>query len=95
MEVPSQRRSGPADALSGSLNIFLRQTVELLGTAEDGKRRLCTATTWDTGGIVIWGASQIEEGLEKAVEVLVGQFSNDYLGANPETRASAPVPGKR
>jgi predicted CXXCH cytochrome family protein len=94
MEVPSQHRSGRVDALSGSLNIFLRQTVELLGAPEEGKRRLCTATTWDTGGIVIWGTSQIEEGLEKAVEVLVGQFSNDYLDANPKAQASAPARGE-
>jgi predicted CXXCH cytochrome family protein len=89
MEVPSFRQPGQIDALSGSFNIFLQQTVELLPMPGDVKRRYCTATTWDTGAILIWGTSQIEDGLKEAVEVLVGQFSKDYLDANPENRLSA------
>ncbi|UCG59002.1 MAG: hypothetical protein JSU70_05735, partial [Phycisphaerales bacterium] len=91
LEVPSQRRPGQVYALSGSLNIFLQQKVELLATGADAKRRFCTATTWDTGAIVIWGMAQIEEGLDEAIRVLVEQFSNDYLVANPNGRAPVTV----
>jgi predicted CXXCH cytochrome family protein len=84
MEVPSRHNLERVDALSGSLNIFLRQKVELPGTAGENKRRFCTATTWDTGGIVIWGTTQIEEGLDKSIEVLVEKFSKDYRQANPK-----------
>jgi predicted CXXCH cytochrome family protein len=84
MEVPSRHNFERADALSGSLNIFLRQKVELPGTPGDSKRRFCTATTWDTGGIVIWGTTQIEEGLNETIEVLVEKFSKDYQQANPK-----------
>ena len=91
MEVPSQSHLERVDALSGSLNMFLRQKVELLGTPGDSKRRFCTATTWDTGGIVIWGTKQVEEGLDETVEILVDQFSKDYLDANPKNQASVPV----
>ncbi len=94
MEVPSQHHSERVRALSGSLNIFLRQKVELLGTLGDSKRRFCTATTWDTGDIVIWGATQIEEGLDETIEVLVEKFSKDYLDANPKDQASVPVRGE-
>ncbi|OHB75524.1 MAG: hypothetical protein A2Z25_07425 [Planctomycetes bacterium RBG_16_55_9] len=82
MEVPSFHRPGQVDALSGSFNLFLQQTVELLPSPGDEKRKYCTATTWDTGAILIWGTSQIEDGLKEAVEVLVGRFSKDYLAAN-------------
>jgi predicted CXXCH cytochrome family protein len=94
MEVPSQGHSKRVDALSGSLNIFLRQTVELLPTPGDRRRRFCTATTWNTGGIVVWQTSQIEAGLNKAVEVFVNRFSNDYLDANPSDQASVPANGE-
>jgi len=94
MEVPSQHHFEQVDVLSGSLNIFLQQKVELLGTPGDSKRRFCTATTWDTGGIVIWGTTQIEEGLNETIEVLVDQFSKDYLDANPKDQASVPVRGE-
>ena len=83
MEVPSQHNVKQVDVLSGSLNISLRQKVELLGTPGDSKRRFCTATTWDTGSIVFWGKTQVEEGLDETVKVLVDQFSKDYLDANP------------
>ena len=89
MEVPSQRRPGQINALSGSLNVFLRQKVG------DGKRRFCTAATWDTGAVVIWGRSQVEEGLKEAVEVLVGQFCNDYLVANPKGQALPSIGGEQ
>ena len=89
VEVPSQRRPGQVDALSGSFDISLRQTVELLAAPGDGKRRFCTATTWDTGAVVIWGVSQIEEGIDQAVKVLVGRFGNDYAKANPKDKTLA------
>jgi predicted CXXCH cytochrome family protein len=94
MEVPSFRHPGRVDALSGSFNIFLQQTVELLPMPGDVKRKYCTATTWDTGAILIWGTSQIEDGLKEAVEVLVGRFNKDYLAANPKARISASVGGE-
>jgi hypothetical protein len=92
MEVPSRHSFERVDALSGSLNIFLRQKVELLSAPGDNKkRRFCTATTWDTGGIVIWGTTQVDEGLDKTIEVLVGKFSKDYRDANPKDQALVPV----
>jgi len=94
MEAPSRHHFEQVDELSGSLNIFLRQKVELLGTPGDSKRRFCTATTWDTGGIVIWGTTQIEEGLDETIEILVEKFSKDYLDANPKDQASVPVRGE-
>ncbi len=95
MEVPSFRHLEQVNALSGSFNIFLQQTVELLPTIPgDVKRRYCTATTWDTGAILIWGTSQIEEGLKEAVEMLVGRFSKDYLAANPKAQISVSVGGE-
>jgi len=92
MEVPSRYDIKQVDVLSGSLNIFLRQKVELLSVPGDNKRRFCTATTWDTGGIVIWGTTQVEEGLDNTIKVLVERFSKDYLDANPKNQASVPVP---
>lgn len=86
MEVPS--RFERSEALSGSLNIFLRQRVALPNTPGDNKKRFCTATTWDTGGIVIWGATHVEKGLDETIEVLVKQFSSDYLNANPKDKIS-------
>jgi hypothetical protein len=94
IEVPSQSHFKRVDVLSGSLNIFLRQKVKLLGAPGDSKRRFCTATTWDTGGIVIWGTKQIEEGLNETVEVLVDRFSKDYLDANPKDRTPVPAHGE-
>lgn len=91
MEVPSGHSFERVDALSGSLNIFLRQKVELLGAPGDNKRRFCTATTWDTGGIVIWGTTQVEKGLDETVEILVGKFSKDYSDANPKDQTSVSV----
>jgi len=95
MEVPSHRRPGQIDALSGSLTVFLQQKVELLPTLGDGQRRFCTAATWDTGAIVIWGRSQVEEGLKEAIEALVGQFSDDYLGANAKEQALPSIGGEQ
>jgi len=43
---------------------------------------------------VIWGTTQIEEGLDETIEVLVDQFSKDYLDANPGDQASEPVRGE-
>lgn len=73
---------GEVTALSGALSVCLRQTVELLSVSSDAQRRLCTATTWDTSAVVVWGAQNIEEGLAEAVDVLVGRFCTDYLDAN-------------
>jgi len=84
MKVPSNPSYDRLEALSGSVNLFLRQKVELPGSPGDRKRRFCTATTWDTGGIVIWSAAKIEEGLDETVKVLVDQFSKDYLKANSQ-----------
>ena len=95
MEVPSRNHSKRADALSGSLNIFLRQKVELPGAPSDNKRRFCTATTWDTGGIVIWGTKQVEEGVDETIKVLVEKFSKDYQDANPKNQVTVPVRGER
>ena len=66
----------------------------MLGTPGDNKRRFCMATIWDMSGIVIWGTTQIEEGLDKTVEVLLDQFSKDYLDANPKDQSSVPVRGE-
>ncbi len=93
MEMPSTRGPGQVDGLSGSFNLSLQQTVELLPTPADTRRRVCTATTWDTGAIFIWGISGAKEGLREAVKVLVGQFSRDYLQANPKEQASLSVSG--
>ncbi|MHC4322796.1 MAG: cytochrome c3 family protein [Planctomycetota bacterium] len=95
MEVPSQNHLKRVNALSGSINIFLRQKVELLGTPGESKRRFCTATTWDTSGIVIWGTTQVEEGLDETIEILAKKFSEDYRSANPKSQASEPVRGKK
>ena len=91
MEVPSRYDLKQVDVLSGSLNLFLQQKVELLSVPGDNKRRFCTATTWDTGSIIIWGPTQVEDGLDKTIEVLVERFSKDYLDANPEDQVSEPV----
>ncbi len=90
MEVPSMRRAGQVDALSASINIYLRQAVELLGTDRGGRKRFCTATTWDTGAIAIWGVTQVNEGFEEATRVLVDRFGKDYLDANPKDSALTP-----
>lgn len=82
MEVPSMRPAGKIEAISGSINIYLLQAVELLGTDRRGSKRFCSATTWNTGTIVIWAVTQVEEGFDKAVKVLVDQFGKDYLDAN-------------
>jgi len=93
MEMPSQRGPGQVDGLSGSFNLSLRQAVELLPTPGEDRRRVCTATTWDTGAIFIWGVSGVENGLKEAVKVLVGQFGRDYQQANVKEQASLPAGG--
>jgi predicted CXXCH cytochrome family protein len=84
LEMPSYRRAGQIDALSGSLKVSLQQMVELSATGDDQQPRICLATTWDTGGVVLWGASQVRSGLEEAVKVLVEQFCKAYLTVNPK-----------
>lgn len=91
MEMPSLRGPGQVDGLSGSFNVSLRQAVELLPTPDDNRRRVCTATTWDTGAIFIWGVSGVGDGLKEAVKVLVGQFCGDYVQANVKEQASLPA----
>ena len=82
MDVPLQQNSKQATALSGSFNIDLRQTVGLFGFSDNNENRFCTATTWNTNAIFLWGPTQTEEGLNKAIEVLMGQFCRDYTIAN-------------
>ena len=43
---------------------------------------------------MIWGTTQIEEGLDETIEILVEKFSDDYLSANPKGQASTPVHGE-
>lgn len=83
MEVPSMRRPGQVDAISGSIDIYLQQAVELLGKDRDGRTRFCKATTWDTGAIAIWGVTQVRDGFDEAIKILVDRFGKDYLAANP------------
>jgi len=78
-------------ALSGSLGLSLRQTVELVCQPGDMERRLCLATTWDTSAVVVWGAPSIREGLNDAVQALIDRFSCDYLAVNPSDKQ--PVSG--
>jgi predicted CXXCH cytochrome family protein len=87
MEVTSMRRPGQIEGVSASINIYLRQTVELLAADRDGRKRFCAATTWDTGAIAIWGVSQVKEGFEEASKALVDRFGKDFLDANPRDSA--------
>ena len=82
MDIPFQQNSKQVTVLSGSFNIFLKQTVALFGFTNNNESRFCTAITWNTDAIFLWGPTQIEEGLNNAIEVLVGQFCRDYLIAN-------------
>jgi predicted CXXCH cytochrome family protein len=77
-------------ALSGSIDMSFRQTVELVSQPSDAERRLCLATTWDTSAVVVWGMPKIQEGLKNATEVLVDRFCSDYLAANPSDKQSLP-----
>jgi len=72
-------------ALSGSLDLSLRQTVELVAQPNDAERRICLASTWDTSAVIVWGLPQIQEGLDQAVAVLADRFCSDFLQANPST----------
>ncbi|MCF7975895.1 MAG: hypothetical protein K9N55_18910 [Phycisphaerae bacterium] len=81
VEVPSPQ-SGQIAAVSGSLNLSLRQTVELPPLPGDDTHRTCSATTWDTGSLVVWGTRQCEKGLAEALEVFVLQFGQAYTQAN-------------
>ncbi len=76
-------------ALSGSLAVSLRQTVELVAQPSDAERRLCFAATWDTSAVVVWGLPQIQEGLHNAIGVLVDKFCADYLQVNPNDEQPA------
>jgi len=81
VEVPSPQ-SGQIVALSGSLNLRLRQTVELPALPGDDTHRLCTATTWDTGSIVVWGTRQYNQGLKETLGVFMTQFAQAYKKVN-------------
>jgi hypothetical protein len=95
VEVPSRHRGGEIDALSASFNVSLRRTVELPAAPGDGKKRFCTATTWDSGAVVIWSVSQVEKGIDGAVEMLVGRFCSDYVKANPKGKTRVSNRGQR
>ncbi len=77
-------------ALSGSLDISLRQTVELVAQPTDAERRICLAGTWDTSAVVVWGLPQIQKGLTDALDLLVDRFCSDYLAANPSAPQETP-----
>lgn len=77
VEVPSPQ-SGQIAALSGSLQLKLEQTVKLPPLPEDNTERMCEATTWETGGIVVWDTRLCQEGLNEAIKVFVTRFSNAY-----------------
>ncbi len=90
VELPLRGRSPQAWALSGELSLSVRQTVELLGRSSDTERRICTATTWDTSALVVWGTPQIQGGFRDAVKVLAGKFCRDYLAANLQDEVPVP-----
>ncbi|UCD52522.1 MAG: hypothetical protein JSW27_07770 [Phycisphaerales bacterium] len=72
--------------LPGSLDVSLRQRVELAALPSDAERRQCFAATWDTSAAVVWGLPQIQEGLTNAIGVLVDRFCADYLLVNPSDK---------
>jgi hypothetical protein len=77
VEVPSPQ-SGQIAALSGSLHLKLEQTVKLAPLPEDNTERTCEATTWETGGIVVWDTRLCQEGLNEAIKVFATRFSKAY-----------------
>lgn len=84
VELRTAGYSNEVRILSGSVGVSLRQTVELVSRPKDAERRLCSATTWDTSAVVVWGTPQIQEGLKDALDLLVGKFCSDYLAVNPQ-----------
>ena len=44
--------------------------------------------------VVIWGVSQVEDGIDQAVKVLVARFGNDYVKANPKGKSLASSHGE-
>jgi hypothetical protein len=94
MALPSQRLSPVMDTLCGSIRVSLRQPVRLLPHAVQGETPLCSATTWQTEGIVRWTTSQARVGLEQALTVLVHEFCQDYKKANAATAAEISSPEK-
>jgi predicted CXXCH cytochrome family protein len=81
-EVPSQHKSGLVDALSGSLNLFFRQKMELPDSAGNSKKRFGMATTWDSSRIIVWKKTQIKEGLDESIKILIEKFGKEYLDTN-------------
>jgi predicted CXXCH cytochrome family protein len=81
-EVPSQHQSGLVDALSGSLNVFFRRKMEIPGSPGDSQKSFGMATTWDSDHIIIWKKTQIEEGLDESIKILIEKFGKECLGAN-------------
>ncbi len=77
-------------ALSGTVDMSLRQTVELVSQPSDAERRICLASTWDTSAVVVWGIPQVQEGLSNAIGVLMDRFCSDYRAANPISSESEP-----
>ena len=82
IDIPSQQNQGDISALSGSFNISLNQLVQILRNSQNNKTYFCTATTWSTDAVFLWGTTQVKEGLNKALDVLIGQFSQDYIRIN-------------
>ena len=81
VEVPSPR-TGQILAICGSLNLRLCQTAELPPLPGDETARACTATTWDTGSIVLWGARHSKQGLEQSLQVFLTRFAEAYKKVN-------------
>ncbi len=77
VEIPSPQ-SGQIAALSGSLQLRLQQTVKLAPLPEGNTERTCRATTWETGGLVVWDTRLCQEGLSKAVKVFATRFTKAY-----------------
>lgn len=81
VEVPSPR-TGQILALCGSLNLRLRQAVQLPPLPDDNTSRACIATTWETGNIVLWDTRQSKQGLEQSLQVFLSRFAKAYKNAN-------------
>ncbi len=92
--VPSARRPALTNALSASISIYLQQVVELPDTDRQGRKRFCTATTWETGAIALWGVPQVQEGFNEAARILVDRFSKDFHAANATASTGTQVNAK-
>lgn len=82
MKVLFQNRSEKLEAMSGSLNMFLRQKIELVGRADNGQQRYNLLTTWDANENVIWKSTQIEAGFNESAKKLIEMLTKNYLNYN-------------